>query len=855
MSTIYDIANEFIRLTDCSVFITGKAGSGKTTLLRKIQDNTPKQIAVVAPTGVAAINAGGVTIHSFFQLPLSPFIPTPEGCRNLIAKQRINDRRRKVLRNLELLVIDEISMVRADIIDAIDTILRHYRSRRDEPFGGVQVIYIGDLYQLSPVCVDDEWSILREYYPTPYFFSSLAVQQNPPFYIELDKIFRQSNLQFINLLNQVRNNSLSQEDFDLLDKRYHPGFKPKTEDGYITLTTHNASADAINNREIELIDAPTYTFKAVVDGEFPEKSYPAEQVLQLKLGAKVMFIANDSVRPQRYYNGKLGIVSNLTDREIWVTCDGEREPIHVDLNTWDNCVYEMNRTTNTIEEKQLGSFIQYPLRLAWAITIHKSQGLTFDKVVIDAAAAFAAGQVYVALSRCRSLDGIVLTSRISANSLFVNQNIVSYCNSRLSTEELEQHLDIFKSRYSLHLTEQFFNLEELMSLVFDFNNYLTPLLPDFNKETEAFATSLKEKTNELYKVARNFIRQLNSFTPGMDDALIAKRIKAASGYYTEKLGKIKELIESARIATESKTEADDFADRIKLIHETVSALIFYIKGIADDFSVTNCFAVRRNFRPTALKFRIRNSDIHAVVDELQHPELFKRLVEWRDNFAMAYNMEPKDILSAKVMKELSQKMPLKVSQLSLIKGFTAKKRTLFGKECLRVIAEYCSGIYLFEDEKESGKDTKNVDTEQLTESNSSSEKKETGTETAQKEDYNEEKPEKIKVVKKKTKKEKPEKVPTLDITLGLVREGKTVEEIAAERNLVASTIYGHIIKLLLRGDEIDIIRYTGQENFDVVSEILAQNPEITNTEIYEHFEEKISFEVIRMVRTALKPRE
>lgn len=810
MSTsIYDIATEFISFTECPVFITGKAGSGKTTLLRNIQKSTPKQVAIVAPTGVAAINAGGVTIHSFFQLPLSPFIPTPEGCRKLISHQRMNDRRRKILRNIELLVIDEVSMVRADIIDAIDTILRHYRSRRDEPFGGVQVVYIGDLYQLSPVCVDDEWALLRNYYQSPYFFSSDAVRNNPPFYIELDKIFRQSNLHFVNLLNQVRNNTLTQDDLLLLGKRYIPGFKPKNEEGYITLTTHNSSADSINNREIGLIDAPTFSFKAEIKGEFPEKSYPAEALLQLKCGAKVMFSANDQVRPQRYYNGKLGVVSKLTDREIWVTCEGEDEPIHVERNEWENNTYQINKETNTIEEKLLGSFVQYPLRLAWAITIHKSQGLTFDKVVIDAAAAFAAGQVYVALSRCRSLDGIVLTSQINPDSLFVNRDIVSYCNARLSTVELQQQLDIFKSLYSINLIIKFFDLEELMTRVFEFYNYIIPVLPDFNKEADSFVSSLKSQTEEFYGVAKTFVRQLKSFTPGKDDTLISRRIKAASGYYAAKLQDLKLLIETARLATESKNEADDVVLRLKVIHETVTALIFYINGIADDYSVTNIFTVKRKFRPADPKIKVRITDNSSTIKNSPHPELYRRLAEWRDDYACEYNVEPKNILSAKTLAELSEKMPMKLSQLSQIKGFTKKKQNLFGQECIRIIAEYCNGM-LFLDETEDA-------TSERTEIDG-------------------------------PRKDKPRKPNTIEITLDLLRQGKSVDAIAEERSLTTQTIYLHILKLMRQGKDIDVIPHVGEDNFNAISKIVSGNEDISNTEIFELLEERVSYEKIRLTR-------
>ena len=410
-SPYYRLAEEFALHTGRSIYLTGKAGTGKTTFLRRLRSITRKQTAVVAPTGVAAINAGGVTMHSFFQLPFGPFVPTPAGRNQLIGQLHMQANRRRVLRELELLVIDEVSMVRADTLDMVDTILRHVRFRPAEPFGGVQVVFIGDLFQLSPVVTDQEWRILAPYYPTPYFFHSLAVRQQPPVHIELDHIFRQSNADFIRVLNEVRGNSLSPHGLALLQSRYDPAFTPPEGDTYITLTTHNYKADRINAAELDKLPGPPTRFHAQVKGEYPEKSYPAEATLELKEGAKVMFLKNDTETPRRYFNGKIGVVEEMDDDGITIRCPGDDAPILVQRDTWRNIRYTTDPATQQIEEKELGTFTQYPLRLAWAITIHKSQGLTFDKAVIDADDAFAPGQVYVALSRCRSLEGLVLHLR------------------------------------------------------------------------------------------------------------------------------------------------------------------------------------------------------------------------------------------------------------------------------------------------------------------------------------------------------------------------------------------------------------------------------------------------------------
>ncbi|NCA78974.1 MAG: hypothetical protein EOM76_02115, partial [Sphingobacteriia bacterium] len=564
MTSVYNLAEEFVELTGCSVFLTGKAGTGKTTFLRQIREQTHKQIAVVAPTGVAAINAGGVTIHSFFQLPFTPFVPTSEGATNLISKQHVTSVRRKIFQELELLVIDEISMVRADTLDAIDTILRHYRYRRNEPFGGVQVIFIGDMYQLSPVCVGEEWALLSQFYESPYFFHSRVILQRMPIYIELDHIFRQTNQQFITLLNEVRNNHLSDNGFRLLNLRYHPNFHPKDEDGYITLTTHNRRADSINAAEMAKITNPVFSYIAEIKGDFSEKNYPNDELLNLKVGAKVMFIANDAGVDRKYYNGKIGVIAELSEEEIFVVCDGETESIAVSKETWENIHYGINKETNQIEETVLGSYTQYPLRLAWAITIHKSQGLTFDKVVIDAGSAFASGQVYVALSRCRSLDGIVLTTPISERSLAVDDYILAFANMKPAENELFRQVQLFKSQYSTQILNTVFNFSLIAGLVRSFVDYIGSVITDFNEETQLFLDTLLTDVYDMATVANKFLHQLNGLYSSNDVSKLQERIDFCNreGVKAEDAERVKaearkifdRISEKEKVATELKEE-------------------------------------------------------------------------------------------------------------------------------------------------------------------------------------------------------------------------------------------------------------------------------------------------------------
>ena len=389
---------DFVENTGKSVFLTGKAGTGKTTFLREVVESSSKRVVVVAPTGIAAINAGGVTIHSFFQLPLHPFIPGMK----IESKFAFSKEKRSIIKTIDILVIDEISMVRSDLLDAVDSVLRRFRDR-SKPFGGVQLLMIGDLQQLTPVVTEEEAQLLSNYYTTPYFFGSNALGRVDYVTIELKKVYRQQDADFISILNEVRGGRPSQQVIDALNARYKPEFTPDPEEGYIRLTTHNSTANSYNEQQLELIEEPLHEFDAEISGTFPEYSYPTEVRLELKKGAQVMFVKNDPSSEKRYYNGKIGHVVEIVDEVILVQCPGDDEPVAVEQLEWENSRYVINEQTQEMETEVQGVFKQYPLRLAWAITIHKSQGLTFDKAIIDAAASFASGQVYVALSRCRTL--------------------------------------------------------------------------------------------------------------------------------------------------------------------------------------------------------------------------------------------------------------------------------------------------------------------------------------------------------------------------------------------------------------------------------------------------------------------
>ena len=451
---------EFVEKTGKSVFLTGKAGTGKTTFLREVVESSSKRVVVVAPTGIAAINAGGVTIHSFFQLPLHPYIPGVK----IESKFAFSKEKRSIIKTIDVLIIDEISMVRSDLLDAVDSVLRRFRDRT-RPFGGVQLLMIGDLQQLTPVVTDEEAELLSHYYTTPYFFGSHALEKTDYVTIELKQIYRQQDESFVSILNEVRSGRPSQQAINSLNERYIPSFAPDPDEGYIRLTTHNNTANAYNQQQLDQIDDLLYRFDAEISGNFPEYSYPTEVQLELKKGAQVMFVKNDPSSEKRYYNGKIGHVVEIVDDIILVQCPGDDEPVVVEQLEWENSKYVINEQTQEMETEVQGVFRQYPLRLAWAITIHKSQGLTFDKAIIDAAASFASGQVYVALSRCRTLEGMVLATPLRQSAVMTDLRVEDYIElqEKAAAESLAR-LDAIKKDYFSQLLGDMFDFRNLAYL-------------------------------------------------------------------------------------------------------------------------------------------------------------------------------------------------------------------------------------------------------------------------------------------------------------------------------------------------------------------------------------------------------
>lgn len=584
---------QFINQTSQSIFLTGKAGTGKTTLLRKIMASTHKNAVIVAPTGIAALNAGGVTIHSFFQLPFAGFIPEfgaqPafsesvkfETKQTLLRHFTMNKTRLKMIRNIDLLIIDEVSMLRADLLDAIDWTLRNIR-RVHEPFGNVQVLFIGDLLQLPPVVKQEEWQILRNHYQGIFFFHAKVLQETQPLYIELSKIYRQQDQDFIQLLNQLRNNQMSSEDLQILNQYVRPDFDANKEEGYITLSTHNAKADQINAIALEALPEKLWSYAAEITGDYPKHLYPLEPTLELKLGAQVMFIKNDLSLEKNYFNGKMGKIKALSSDEILVEFPEEKKTINVEKFEWSNIRYELNAATGEVEEKTIGTFVHYPLKLAWAITVHKSQGLTFDKAVLDVSEVFAPGQAYVALSRLRTLSGLVLTQPMRMNGLSNDQQVMAYSQHKADENTLPKVLEAHTKHYLLQTLKQAFDWYELRSQWSQHEASYQAIGAKSEKTKNKSWMALQNQVVQATKEpAEKFIRQLEGlFTkPHFDRVFLKERVDAAYLYFFAQLDGVllSNLRKIAELSRVRKTKS--YAEELEALDEILTETILKLKKV------------------------------------------------------------------------------------------------------------------------------------------------------------------------------------------------------------------------------------------------------------------------------------
>ncbi|HEV8272632.1 MAG TPA: AAA family ATPase, partial [Chitinophagaceae bacterium] len=685
----YDLNNEMFRLaaelvnqSSRNIFLTGKAGTGKTTFLKYIKENCSKQIAVVAPTGVAAINAGGVTMHSFFHLPFSPFIPDVSGFNrqteettnknSLLSKLRMTTEKKKILQELELLIIDEISMVRCDMLDAVDAVLRHIRSRNSERFGGVQVLFIGDMFQLPPVIKEHEWRLLKDFYHSPYFFDSFVIKEELPVYIEFNKIYRQSEEKFINVLNQVRNNQLDDEGRNLLEKRFSPDFRRTKDDGYIILTTHNERARNKNETELNDLANKLFSYKAEIEGDFPESAYPAEEQLLLKVGSQVMFIKNDTERIKRYFNGKIGIVTELDEDKIFVQCKDETEKIEIKKEKWENIRYTIDKKSRQLNEDVLGSFTQYPLRLAWAITIHKSQGLTFENVIIDAGEAFAPGQVYVALSRCTTLDGIVLQSHIRSTKMFSDDRIVRFSKTNSSKNILEQELQQSKRNYQLKILLSLFDYRQIIIEAKELNQYLLENKSSFNEEVEKWIDGLSNGIRKLQATAEKFQNQLKSIFNREDNSdtneLLKERINAGAGYFLEEQKKLSESLISCPAVTDSRFHAKEINETVKEFFTGLSIKKYLMEGLNGAIDIEKYHRRKKDFILPPFGVNVYAGEVKQRA-ESPHPPLHQRLRKLRDSICAKADLPIYIVAGTNTLDEMARYLPLNLTELRKISGF------------------------------------------------------------------------------------------------------------------------------------------------------------------------------------------
>lgn len=560
-NSIFQLATDFVNQTSEHLFLTGKAGTGKTTFLKHIREHTHKRTIVAAPTGVAAVNAGGTTLHSLFQLPFEPYIP---GFSTVSSKKnyfRFSKQKLDLLKQLELLIIDEVSMLRADILDSIDSSLRNIR-KNPQPFGGVQVLYIGDMFQLPPVAKEDEWQLLKEHYQSTFFFHAKVIQQTRPVYLELKKVYRQGDPVFVSLLNRVRNNITTPEDMLELNKRYDPKFNPKEEDNYIILTTHNYKADNINNQKLSELTTKERVFSGRKEGDFPDYSLPTDMDLCLKEGAQIMFLKNDMEEPRRFYNGKIATVSRIVADQIYVYIPEINSEVLVKKEVWENNRYYLDKESGEIKEELLGSFSQYPLRLAWAITIHKSQGLTFDKAIIDAGASFAAGQTYVALSRCTSLDGIVLYSKIRSNSILTDSYAIEFSRNEKEEKDLFRLFKQGKRKFWAERLLLYFDWRPVYLLLRDMEKLLHEKEGEEYKPIKRLLIDFRVKVRELENTTIRFQEQLSRIVSqeSADDdvSLLKERCQKAVCYFHKEfishiLGPLQGYIQTFRRTTKTKT--------------------------------------------------------------------------------------------------------------------------------------------------------------------------------------------------------------------------------------------------------------------------------------------------------------
>ena len=805
-----EMVDKFVRYTNMNIFLTGKAGTGKTTFLRGLAENPTKRMVILAPTGVAAINAGGQTIHSFFQLEFGPQIPDDSAGRDAIHRvsavqyQKFSAVKLKIIRSLELLVIDEISMVRADLLDAVDAVLRRVR-RNEQSFGGVQVLMIGDIHQLAPVAKEEEWTLLRDYYKSVYFFDSHVLTKTPYCCIELEHIYRQEDRKFIDILNKVRNNCLDAESLSIINSHYQPDFEPDEDAGYITLMTHNRQVDEINESKLNALNTKPLKFTAKVFGNFPETSYPTKFELELKIGAQVMFVKNDPSPEKQYFNGKIGrIVSYDEESGLEVRCGDE--VIEVKPVTWSNFEYRINEETKEIEEKEVGSFTQIPLKLAWAITIHKSQGLTFDKLILDASLAFAHGQVYVALSRCTSLEGLVLKARLSQSGLFNDLTINKFVADLPAKEPNEEQFEYNKKLYE---SQMLFELIDFHDVEGDLNGIRKVVFANKGSFDASVSEKLAPKGQkfheEVVEVSEKFKRQIGGILKDnfqIDNNLqLQERVKKGCSYF---LDKISDLDEIAELPFETDNKAVN--DQIKKELEPFKTDLFVKKACLEcclgGFEMKK-YLVTKNKKIVEAEELNKSKKAKLSRKQLSKEDnkLFKALVAWREQVADALEISETKVIPTKTLTDIAEKKPTTVKELKSLSKVGVTRLQRFGADILNIVLEY-QGF--------------------------------------KKQDFDDEE-----------SKEALDLGSSVQRTKELIEEGLSIDEIAEKRSMTRGTIEQHVAELVLKG-YADAKDFMSEEHYDNIVEYFTETQDSSLGAARDVLGEEYSWGELRIVLNEMK---
>ena len=794
-----ELALQFIEKTDRNLFITGKAGTGKTTFLHQIKKKSLKRMVIVAPTGVAAINAKGVTIHSFFQMPFGPILPN-QIANTSNAQRKFSKTKIDIIKSLDLVIIDEISMVRADLLDGIDQVMRRYKNR-NKVFGGAQILMIGDLQQLAPVVRPNEWSLLQSHYNTIYFFSSKAYQEANVVSIELKHIYRQKNEDFIKILNEIRTDTLSDMSAKILNKNYNPSFSPTKEEGYITLTTHNNRANLINESELNKLKIKSSFFKAEISGKFSENAYPNAERLELKVGAQVMFIKNDSSTDKRYYNGKIGIITAISKESVTVKCANEIDEIVTEKETWSNINYSINEETKAIKEEMIGAFSQIPLRLAWAITIHKSQGLTFEKAIIDAEASFAHGQTYVALSRCTSLEGLVLKTPITSSAI-INDSTVSVFNESVE----ENHPD----ESVLNESEKHFQLN-LISEILDYQPLLYPItrLIDvfYNNRTsikgdviDHLQTIKDDGIVALMKISNGFKNQLNTLSedsvlPENSSQIQERFMKAITYFLNTTKNSIQKPLDTITFSTDNKAVKKDFSKQFDSLQEKLEEKLFALQKMTKGFKVQEYLKVRANAVLQKTE-PIKKKKVASKRD----PILALKLRELRDGIAKSLEIAHFQIFTQETLYALCDDLPRTEKELLKVVGMGKTRVSKYGEEILEAIEVYC---------KENG-------------------------------------------INRLNEQKKEDKKPTKQISFELFKAGLSIKEISKERSLTAGTIENHLANYISSGD-IDVLELIPLKRYKNIRNQVETAGEVKGlTALKEKVDGSITYMELKMVLMSME---